>query len=288
VNAVEPMAAPHPAGQMGEAELEWVGIGKSFRSRGRTIDALDSVSFQVARHERVALTGPSGCGKTTLLNMAAGLVAPSRGTVHHAGRVVMGANTEVGYVTQRDTVLPWRTVEKNVALPLEIRGVDRAQRRLRVGEMLELVGLGGFDHLYPAELSGGMLKRLLLARTLVYRPRVLLLDEPFGALDAQLRLTLHGELIRIWEATGATIVLVTHDLAEAVSLADRVLVFGGRPSQVVAERRIDLPPGRDPLTTQFEPEFTKLTRELWQTLRDATPGGDEPDGDIPARKDETA
>ena len=249
-----------------DAELEWVDASKSFWRGGRHNEAIRSVSFSVGRGERVALTGPSGCGKTTLLNMAAGFVRPTGGFVRHAGRMVTGVNTSVGYVTQRDTVLPWRTVRRNVELALEIRGVSRRERGSRVTECLDLVGLSEFDRAYPSELSGGMLKRLLLARTLVYGPRALLLDEPFGALDAQLRLAMHAELQRIWATLGTTIVFVTHDIAEAVALADRVLVFGGAPARLVMSRVIEVPKGLDPFQMQFDPACVAVMRELWEAL----------------------
>ena len=264
-------AEPVDSVARGIPEIEWCGVTKAFTAHGRTAVALENVSCEIRKGERVALTGRSGGGKTTLLNMVAGLIMPTSGVVRHAGRDVTAINNEVGYVTQKDTVLPWRTVERNTALALEVRGAERSERRRRVAEVLELVGLTGAEHLYPSELSGGMLKRLLLARTLVYRPSVLLLDEPFAALDAHLRAGLHAELIRIWEATGATIVLVTHDLNEAVLLSDRVLVLGGSPSHVVLSRETNLPAGADPLEAQFAPAFTELTRELWHALR-----GDDP------------
>ncbi len=249
------------------AEVEWVGVSKVFRSSRAHVEAISDVTLRIRKRERLALTGPSGCGKTTLLGMVAGLVSPTSGSIRQRGRLVDGVNTSVGYVTQKDTVLPWRTVDKNAGLALELRGVGRRDRARRIGEVLDLVGLSGYERLYPSELSGGMLKRLLLARTLVHRPSVLLLDEPFSALDAQLRVSLHAELLRIWEATETTIILVTHDLFEAISLSDRVVVLGGKPSGVVMDCVVDLPAMRDPFAAQLEPEFHALAKKLWSALR---------------------
>ncbi len=264
--------APKPLAEtkVEQPEIEWSGVSKSFTAHGRTSVAVSEVTCTIGRGERVALTGRSGGGKTTLLNMVAGLTAPTSGVVRHAGRPVTGINNAVGYVTQKDTVLPWRTVARNTGLALEVRGASKRERAARVAEVLELVGLTGCEQMYPSELSGGMLKRLLLARTLVYKPRVLLLDEPFAALDSYLRAGLHSELLRIWETTGATIVLVTHDLNEAVLLSDRVLVLAGNPSRIVFSLDTSLTVA-DPREAPFAPGFTELTRKLWTALHAEDP-----------------
>ncbi len=217
-----------------------------------------------------ALVGPSGCGKSTVLNMVAGLLKPTEGTVSFEGRPVDGPNTRVGYMTQKDTLLPWRTVADNVGIAYELRcrRDARAEKATRVAEILEKVGLKGFEQHYPAELSGGMRKRAALARMLIYRPTTLLLDEPFGALDAQLRLIMQKELLDLVASTGMSVVLVTHDLEEAVSLANRVVVFSSRPGRIRAVRDIPIARPRDPATLRFTDEFRDHCAALWEELRD--------------------
>jgi NitT/TauT family transport system ATP-binding protein len=239
---------------------------KSFAARGRVVEALREVSLGVARGEFVALVGPSGCGKSTLLNMVAGLATPTRGTILHDGRQVEGVNRSVGYMTQSDALLPWRTAEANVMLPLLLRGTGRAAARARARDQLARVGLAGFLDAYPRELSGGMRKRAALAQLLVYEPDTLLLDEPFGALDAQLKLVLAQELATLHARTGQTVLFVTHDLGEAIALADRVVVFSGRPGRIKAIERVALPRPRDMFRARFEPAFQELYERLWAAL----------------------
>jgi NitT/TauT family transport system ATP-binding protein len=241
-------------------------ISKRFRARGRMVDALGDVSLDVARGEFVALVGPSGCGKSTLLNMAAGILAPSRGEVRYAGQRIDRVNRSVGYLTQQDSLLPWRNTEANVMLPLLLRDETRKVARIKAAAMLDRVGLAGFAQHYPSELSGGMRKRAALAQLLVYDPETLLLDEPFGALDAQLKLVLAQELARIHETSGKTIVFVTHDLAEAITLADRIVVFTARPGRVKRVERVALARPRDVFKMRFDPAFQALHESLWQEL----------------------
>jgi NitT/TauT family transport system ATP-binding protein len=215
--------------------LSFEGVSKSFVHEGRPTPAVETIDLQIGRGEVVAFLGPSGCGKTTLLNMAAGLLAPDAGRTIYADRVVDGPNTRVGYLTQADALLPWRTVLGNVLLPLDVRRTPRAEKQARAFDVLNRVGLAGFERHFPSQLSGGMRKRAALARTLVYAPETLLLDEPFGALDAQTRLTMHGELRRLVDDLGLTVLLVTHDLDEAIALADRIVVFSRRPARVLAD-----------------------------------------------------
>lgn len=242
------------------------GVEKRYVSRGREIRALEPVDLDIGQGEFVAFVGPSGCGKSTLLNMIAGILAPSAGAIQHDGARIAGINRAVGYMTQVDSVLPWRTVQDNVELPLRFRGMPRAERRDRVAAMLERVGLSGFEQSFPVELSGGMKKRVALAQVLVYDPGTLLMDEPFGALDAQLKLLMQGELLKIWQATGKTIVFVTHDLAEAVTLASRVVVFSGRPGRIKAIESVDIPYPRDPFKVRFQPRFESSYERLWREL----------------------
>ena len=255
--------------------IRWEGVSKAFVKGGRPVQALDSVTLEIPPGEFLAIVGPSGCGKSTLLNLTAGLMRPTGGSVLYGDAPVLGVNTRVGYITQKDNLFPWRTVEDNIGLALEIRGVARAQRRERVAKHIELVGLAGFEKHYPGELSGGMRKRVTLARTLIYEPETLLMDEPFGALDAQLKLILHDELLRLWESTGKTIVFVTHDLAEAVSLAGRVAVFSGRPGRIKLIEEVKLPRPRDVFQVRFSAAFGAHFDRLWECLREDLRRGEE-------------
>jgi len=256
-------------------EVEFVSIAKRFRRDDEMMTAIAGLDLVVEPGEFVCVVGPSGCGKSTLLNMLSGLMRPSRGEVRMGGRPIETPNTRVGYMTQKDSLMPWRTTLRNITLPLEISGQDGPEARKRVSDMIDMVGLGGFENSYPSQLSGGMRKRAVLARTLVHDPHVLLADEPFGALDAQLRTILQGELQRIWMETGKTILFVTHDITEAVMLADRVIVMSARPSTIKLDRRIDLPRPRDVQRITADPAFTRLVDELWTALGDDVNHGQE-------------
>jgi NitT/TauT family transport system ATP-binding protein len=198
--------------------------------------------------------------------MIAGIIEPSAGKILHEGQVVHGVNQRVGYMTQTDSVLPWRTVYENIELPLTFRPFTAAQRRERVEAMMKAVDLSGFANSFPNELSGGMRKRVALAQVLVYEPGTLLMDEPFGALDAQLKLMMQRRLLDIWQETGKTVIFVTHDLSEAVTLAQRVVVFSGRPGHIKAIEPINIPFPRDPFKVRFEPEFQASYERLWSIL----------------------
>lgn len=246
--------------------IEWRNISKSFGKDGTTVQALGDVSLTVRAAEFLAIVGPSGCGKSTLLNITAGLMHPNRGQVYYASEQVTGVNTRVGYITQKDNLLPWRTVRGNVALALEVKGYPATKRQELVSLYIQMVGLNGFENHYPSELSGGMRKRTTLARTLIYDPETLLMDEPFGALDAQLKLLLQDELLKLWQKTKKTIVFVTHDLAEAVSLADRVVVMSARPGRIKLIQEIDLPRPRDVYRVRFSTSFSTLCERLWSSI----------------------
>ena len=233
--------------------------------------ALEDLTLGVPGGSFVALLGPSGCGKSTLLNMFAGLIEPSLGQITCHGRQVTGPNTAAAYVTQNDSLLPWRRVAANVGLPLELRGVPAREREERVSTALRQVGLEGFERSFPSELSGGMRKRVGLARVLVTDPQLVLMDEPFGALDAQLRARLHTEFLNLWTRLRLTVVFVTHDIEEAVTLAQQVYVFGSRPGQVRAIVPIDLPFPRNVDEIRYEPRFVALCQQLRQELRLANP-----------------
>jgi NitT/TauT family transport system ATP-binding protein len=248
------------------ASIAISGVRKSYVARGREILALDRVDLDIAPGEFVAFVGPSGCGKSTLMNMIAGILPIEEGRILHDGRPVNGINRAVGYMTQQDSVLPWRTVQQNVDLPLSLHRVPRAERATRVAAMLEQVGLSGFAKSFPAELSGGMRKRVALAQLLAYGPNTLLMDEPFGALDAQLKLLMQEQLLRIWTERKQTVVFVTHDLAEAITLAQRVVVFSGRPGRIKQIEHIALPAERDVFRVRFLPEFEAAYTRLWDAL----------------------
>jgi NitT/TauT family transport system ATP-binding protein len=270
---VEASGDPTLDGQGGLVEFR--EISKRFWKGDDPVDALDQVSIRAEPGEFLGLVGPSGCGKSTLLNLAAGLIRPSRGEVFYNGEPVTGPNTKVGYLTQKDNLIPWRTVVSNVALPLEIRNMSRTERSRRVRSVLDLVGLTGFEKHYPAELSGGMRKRVALAATLAYSPGTLLMDEPFGALDAQLKLVLYEELLAIWQESRKTIIFVTHDLAEAVQLCDRVIVMSPRPGRIKAMREIRIPRPRDLAGMRFDARFNEEFESLWAALSEDMFEGDE-------------
>ena len=242
-------------------------VSKSFHKRDAVVDAVRDMNLTVERQEIVAVIGPSGCGKSTLLNMIAGLYAPTRGHIVYKGTAVNDVNTDVGYMTQKDNLLPWRNVRDNVAFPLELAGVGKAERARRADQVIAHVGLEGFEDRFPSELSGGMRKRACLARMLLYGAETALLDEPFAALDAQLKLAMHDLVLRLADENKQTVVLVTHDLMEAVTLADRVLVCTRRPATVALEQRIDLKRPRDVLNVRFSNEFKEFYDALWERLR---------------------
>ena len=244
-------------------------------SKGKDFLALEEVNLSIPEGQFVALVGASGCGKTTLLNMVAGLIEPTRGEILVDGRRPSVPNLDIGYMFARDALLPWRTARRNVELPLETRGWDRNRRRERAREMLELVGLKGRETQYRLQLSQGMRQRVGLARTLAADPSLLLMDEPFAALDARTKLTLQAEFLRIWENQESgrrkTVIFVTHDLQEAVLLADRVIVMLPNPGHVAEDKLVDLPrPRADHLGEMvFDDRFKAITHELFECLEGA-------------------
>jgi NitT/TauT family transport system ATP-binding protein len=236
---------------------------------GKTYDstrALESIDLEIAENEFFTIVGPSGCGKSTLLEAIAGLIAPTEGQVKIGADKVDSPHDAVGVVFQEDSTFPWRTVLENVCFGLETDGMGRQERRKRAREMISLVGLDGFEDHYPTQLSGGMRQRVAIARTLVMGPRVLLMDEPFGALDEQTRLLLGDELVRIWERTGATVVFVTHSITEAVLLSDRVGVMTARPGRIKDVIAIGLERPRDSGLIAT-PTFGELSGAIWELLK---------------------
>lgn len=229
---------------------------------------LRPTDIRLEGEEFVALVGPSGCGKTTVLNMVAGLIRPSAGKVSLDGQAPQVGDADVGYLLARDALLPWRTALRNVMLPMEVRGTQRNEAQARARKILTEVGLGEYLDAYPSQLSHGMRQRVAVARTLVMEPRTLLMDEPFSALDAQTRLSLQQQFIELWERVRSTVMFVTHDLTEAILLADRVLVFSARPGRICAEFRVDLERPRSLAELQGTDRFHDLFRRIWNVLRD--------------------
>src|SRR5882757_3374038 len=254
---------------MNDAVLSFDDIRQEFPAPAGSaaVRVIDGINLEVGNGKFVAVIGPSGCGKSTLLQMAAGLLAPTRGVVRHRGRAVASVNRDVGFVPQQPQLFPWKTLSENVELPLLLRGVALAERRRRVAAALESVGLEGFEHHYPSQLSGGMQKRGSIARTLVYRPDVILMDEPFGALDAQTRMVMQHDLQSLSIEAGATVVFVTHDITEAVLLADNVIVLSQRPSRLLANVPIELPRPRNMFEPFRNPGFEAAYDAVWTEFR---------------------
>jgi NitT/TauT family transport system ATP-binding protein len=231
------------------------------------VNALEATTLTVAGGEFVTLVGPSGCGKSTLLNIISGLAAATEGSVLLDGNRISGVNRRVGYITQQDNLFPWRTLRENVAFPLELAGVGPKERRGKADHWLERVGLHGFGDAFPYELSGGMRQRGNIVRTLIYEPPVILMDEPFGPLDAQTRIVLQDMLLSIWDSTRSTIVFVTHDLTEAIALADRVLLMSARPGRIVRADNITISRPRNIFYIHEDVEFRRLYNDIWNELR---------------------
>ncbi|HET6500953.1 MAG TPA: ABC transporter ATP-binding protein [Amycolatopsis sp.] len=248
--------------------IELIGATKRFPSgSGSVHTAVRELTLAVAPGEFVAVVGPTGCGKSTTLSLVSGLQRPSAGEVRVHGRPVTSIPDGVGYVFQNDAVLPWRSVLDNVASGPRFRGVPRSRARQQAAEWVRRVGLGGFERYYPHQLSGGMRKRVALAQTLVTDPSIMLMDEPFSALDVQTRSLMQDELLRLWSGSGAAVVFVTHDLEEAISLADRVVVLTAGPATVKATFDIGLPRPRKVEELRLTEEFLRIYREVWESLR---------------------
>lgn len=242
-------------------------IGKTYQSRTGSVAAVGSVSLSIAEGEFVSIVGPSGCGKSTLLNMIAGFLAPSSGSIRIAGQPVAGkVPPALGYIFQKDTLLPWYTVRRNIALGLRFQSWPEQRIRERIDSLLELGHLSGFGDAYPHQLSGGMRRRVALLMSLAVEPRILLLDEPFGALDTHTKTHLHRELMDIWRKLRQTVVMVTHDLDEAITLSDRVVVLSLPPSRVLLDERIGIEHPRDVFTLRESPRFVAHFQRIWSVL----------------------
>ncbi|MFN8058660.1 MAG: ABC transporter ATP-binding protein [Vicinamibacterales bacterium] len=242
-------------------------VAKTFAAPdGRQVTSIANATFRVEGGELLAVVGPSGCGKSTLLNIVAGFLPATAGRVLVDDVAVDGVRGDVGYVFQRDALLPWKTVLDNVALPLVFRRMPRADAQARAAEWIRRVGLGGFERHYPSQLSGGMRKRVALATSLVSEPGVLLLDEPFAALDVQTRLVIEHDLMDIWSRSRMTTIFVTHDLEEAIVLADRVVLMSAAPSTVTRVLTIPLGRPRHLVESKLDPAFAGLHATLWRDL----------------------
>ncbi|MEA2801408.1 MAG: sulfonate transport system ATP-binding protein [Rhodospirillaceae bacterium] len=257
-----------PSDLPARCRIEIAGLRKSFLAEGREVVAVDDASFQIHDGEFVALLGPSGCGKSTILNMVATLMAPNAGDIRVDDAPVVPGRpiAHVGYVFQKDTLFPWRTVEGNIGYALELAGMPAAERRTRVDEAIHQAGLDGFGRFYPSSLSGGMRQRVSLMRTLIAQPEILLMDEPFGALDTHTKLDMHSVLLDLWEHTRQTVLFVTHDLGEALTLADRIILMSARPGRVKQDFRVDFPRPRDAVALRETRQYAELFSRIWHSL----------------------
>ncbi|HEX6507285.1 MAG TPA: ABC transporter ATP-binding protein [Chloroflexota bacterium] len=256
-------------GSVGSPAIELHGVYKRFQSpKGQPFTALRDVDLTVQAGEFCAVVGPSGCGKSTTLTLISGLEQPSAGEVRVLGRPVRGIDRHVGFMFQTDAVFPWKNVLDNVAVGPRFRGARKGEAREQARDWVQRVGLSGFEHHYPHQLSGGMRKRVALAQTLINEPQIMLMDEPFSALDVQTRTLMENELLTLWSSTSASVVFVTHDLEEAISLADRVCVITAGPGTVKGIYPIDLPRPRNVAEIRFDPRFVQLYHQIWEDLRD--------------------
>jgi NitT/TauT family transport system ATP-binding protein len=246
--------------------VEFLDVTKIFRQGDQEITAVKGMTFKIYDREFISIIGPSGCGKSTTLKLISGLDFPVAGTVRVDGQTVAGPSPRVGFMLQKDLLLPWRTILENVTIGLEMRGVGKNERADRARHLIHKYGLGGFEDSYPRHLSGGMRQRVALARTLAVDPDILLLDEPLSALDFQTKLKMEEELVRILQEEKKTVMLITHDIAEAVSVSDRVLVCSSRPGRIKAEFAMPFSKGHSPEEARSKPEFIQYFNTLWREL----------------------
>ncbi len=260
--------AERPLTSSGAFRIEALELSKTFGSLENEVPAVDKVSFNLRAGEFVALLGPSGCGKSTILNMVAGLLPYTGGEIRINGSTVVAGRVlpEVGYVFQRDTVFPWRTVARNIGYGLEVKGVAKAEREARVARMIAQARLSGFENAYPLTLSGGMRQRVSLMRTLIMEPQILLMDEPFGALDTHTKLEMHQFLLSLWERERQTVIFVTHDLSEALTLADRIILLSARPGRIKQDFAVPFARPRDAIKLRESQEYGQLFARIWHSL----------------------
>jgi NitT/TauT family transport system ATP-binding protein len=254
------------AGSERRPRVEFLDVTKQFRQGDQTVTALQGMSFTLHDREFISLIGPSGCGKSTTLKLISGLDFPAAGEIRVDGRTVTRPSPKVGFMLQKDLLLPWRTVIENVTIGLEMRDVPKAERMEKARHLLYKYGLANFETAYPRHLSGGMRQRVALARTLAVDPDILLLDEPLSALDYQTKLKVEEELVRILQEEKKTVLLITHDIAEAVSVSDRVLVCSSRPGRIKAEMAMPFSKGHTPAQARNRPEFLDHFNALWREL----------------------
>jgi NitT/TauT family transport system ATP-binding protein len=258
-----------PAGSAHSARpvIEIKGVAKTYKTQDGEVPSLQPLDFDIKEGEFLVVVGPSGCGKSTLLKMIAGLLPPSEGEIHVDGRVVKSPHRDVGIVFQSALLLPWRRVLENVMMPVEVKGLPTEEYRRRALALLKMTGLDGFERKYPWQLSGGMQQRAAICRALVHDPKIVLMDEPFGALDAMTRERMNVELQRIQAETGKTVMLITHSIPEAVFLADRVLVMSARPGKIDAIYDVTLPRPRT-LDMMSDPRFVEMTQKIRKHFND--------------------
>ena len=250
----------------GDIKLLIKDMDVSYNKNGHPTEALRHVNLTVRAREFVSVVGPSGCGKSTLLKVICGLIRPSRGRIYIDGKEVTGVPDEVGFVFQNDALLPWMNVMDNVRLPLDIKGIPKKEQMKTAKRLINSVGLNGFENYMISQLSGGMKKKVTLARTFAHDPGLYLMDEPFGPLDAQTRVRIGEEFLALWEKFGKSVVFVTHDIEEAIALSDRVIVFTNRPGTVRDEFVVELGRPRPFYMSRFEPKFKTLQKEIWRSL----------------------
>jgi len=265
-------STPGPDGQEAPAAIALQGVACTFVSKdapGQRYTAVQDVNLTVGAGEFVSVVGPTGCGKSTLLNMAAGLLTPSQGQVRIFGQALAGINARAGYMFQAESLMPWRTAEANVMAGLQFRGLPEREARAQAQDWLRRVGLGDFGDRYPHQMSGGMRKRAALAQVLVLDPDIILMDEPFSALDIQTRQLMENEVLDLWSARRKAVLFITHDLDEAIAMSDRVVVLSAGPaSRPIGEFAIDMPRPRDVSEIKMHPRFLELHAQIWGVLRD--------------------
>lgn len=231
-------------------------------------EAIKHINLEVDEGEFLAIVGASGCGKSTLLNIMCGMITPTKGEVLIDGIDIKSKTSKIGYISQTDTLLPWRNIEKNVSLGLEIEGIPKKERLEKARQMMEMSGLSGFEKKYPHELSGGMKKRAVIIRALVQNPDIVFMDEPFGPLDVFTREKLQNEILKMWERKKNTIIYITHDIAEAITLADRIILLGHRPSVIKKEYKVDIPRPRVIEECKYNSRFLELEKQIWEDIKD--------------------